>query len=899
MFSLVALSLLAPTIAPPTAWANDFAPAGSIPYVIDLNGDGFADLVRIVPGGDAFIDIAINGAGQKCQVPQRALSNWGKDGSGGVVAMVDGKAAVLGLFGSTVRIATDFEGTAFKKNDVWVTVPNGLAGSKIGLRDDHVLVWSPKSGDGVSFDLKTKASAKVKLPKNTEWIGEGDLSMQVDRKVFQGSTMMGEMTFGRPVLVGKTVFVSRPTASAAALPSQDNGYFATGDMDHDGDQDMVQFRMVDEPHFGSNVVIHRTISPGETDSDCDGLSNADEAKLGTDPLNPDTDNDTLLDGWEVGTYRDLDMKALGCDPRHVDLICLISPFENLDEKFMKEQMGNVIHYYTTIESLNPDGTKGWNLHPIYLAKVTGADMSSSWQANREKFRPAKWKGVVHWMQESPNGGGQADQLGDGGGCGGGGWALYATFIHEFGHQIGLSHEGFYDAAWCPTYPSLMNYAYSYTYEGDIRNVRYSDGRLEDYKINEKDLSEVIPLPYEKLKFLEQAPYRYQLKAAGDKTLIDWNWNGIFGEEHIRADINYAYSTTAGRRDNVGKTQSAPWLFTSGKSAYALFSRHGLPADKATDPTVSLTKPGSLIIRKLIQPYKWEDEQVLIKEGITGDPVATSLGDQMFFGYQTAKGVQLRLGKAQGKLVSVGEPVLLDSDGAKVPSFGLVSGRLMLALWDPATKRSTYQWWDGKAFGSPHLFGFLSTISVGIAEDTLKHQVLLGSAFDQDDKRSSRWQLHRYRVSGDLLLESSKEWIEGDKGGSRGNSRCTLLFDADKNWGPDGKIYFFGLGLVSEKSPWSCAFVAETLGDKTVNSGWRVKRYYDEWTQSRSAPAAALFGDDIIYGYRWADGSQGDGDNILHVAYRGSGIEPTVMGDFNDIKYMRDFGIRYSLLYMSE
>ena len=37
-----------------------------------------------------------------------------------------------------------------------------------------------------------------------------------------------------------------------------------------------------------------------TDSDCDGLSDADEAKLHTDPHNPDTDGDGKLDGAEVG-----------------------------------------------------------------------------------------------------------------------------------------------------------------------------------------------------------------------------------------------------------------------------------------------------------------------------------------------------------------------------------------------------------------------------------------------------------------------------------------------------------------------------------------------------------------------------------------------------------------------
>ncbi|HSI72371.1 MAG TPA: hypothetical protein VK934_04280, partial [Fimbriimonas sp.] len=186
-----------------------------------------------------------------------------------------------------------------------------------------------------------------------------------------------------------------------------------------------------------------------------------------------------------------------------------------------------------------------------------------------------------------------------------------------------------------------------------------------------------------------------------------------------------------------------------------------------------------------------------------------------------------------------------------------------------------------------------------AEDTLKGQLIVGLTQDQDKDRPSRWQIRRYTMSGDSLMERQKEWIEGEKGGSRGSSRPVVLFDPSKDWGPDGRVYYFALGTLSPQSPWSCAYVSHTIGDKTVGGGWRTKRYYDEWTQSRSAPAAAWFGDDIIYAYRWVDGGQTGRDNLLHVAYRGSGIEDVPMGDFNDIAFMRDKGIRYSIMYLGQ
>ncbi len=71
---------------------------------------------------------------------------------------------------------------------------------------------------------------------------------------------------------------------------------------------------------------------GDSDKDNDGLSNSEEEELGTDPLNPDTDGDGLLDGEEVQrwntdpTKRDTDGDGLmdneeiaeKTDPRNPD-----------------------------------------------------------------------------------------------------------------------------------------------------------------------------------------------------------------------------------------------------------------------------------------------------------------------------------------------------------------------------------------------------------------------------------------------------------------------------------------------------------------------------------------------------------------------------------------------------
>jgi len=58
-------------------------------------------------------------------------------------------------------------------------------------------------------------------------------------------------------------------------------------------------------------VTNSTAQPNSTalDSDHDGLTDAEELQLGTDPHNPDTDGDGLLDGEEVHIYHTNPLKA--------------------------------------------------------------------------------------------------------------------------------------------------------------------------------------------------------------------------------------------------------------------------------------------------------------------------------------------------------------------------------------------------------------------------------------------------------------------------------------------------------------------------------------------------------------------------------------------------------------
>jgi hypothetical protein len=437
----------------------------------------------------------------------------------------------------------------------------------------------------------------------------------------------------------------------------------------------------------------------------------------------------------------------------------------------------------------------------------------------------------------------------------------------------------------------MNYAYSYSYDDDWTQIHYSNGEFKNLVLHEDDLDETLPFPYEKVKFLEKGPYHFHLKPDGpDKTLIDWNWNGVFGETHVKADINYGYATSAGPRDDAGRCDSAPWLLVHRKSAYVLFAQRPTRGDGKADNTVSATQPGALYIRKLIRPTKWEAPVAIEKSGVIGDPVGISYRGSIWLFYQTPSGVKLTRVDAAGTIL---DSKIVDTDPTRTPSVGIFRDKLWLFLWNPKTGSVAYKSCArDENFTEQEYLGAHSAGPVGLAFDKISAQLIIGMSQDQPGK-PGRWLIRRYALEHNLLAEHSMEWVEGENGGARGYGRCVILFDDSKDAGPGGRIYYFARGG-DAKTVATCNYVAMQLADKTHNSGWQVKRYYDEWSNSRSACAAAWFDKDIIYAYRWVDGRP-EADGTLHVGYRGSGVDLEPMGDFDDIGFIEKIGIWRSIL----
>ena len=110
----------------------------------------------------------------------------------------------------------------------------------------------------------------------------------------------------------------------------------------------------------------RRAAAAAADGDGDGLADTVERQLGTDPANPDTDGDGLLDGWEVYGVNGIDLRAKHASPLHKDI------FVEMD--YMRRQtaanglapnnavLKRIALIYANSALSNPDGRDGINIH---------------------------------------------------------------------------------------------------------------------------------------------------------------------------------------------------------------------------------------------------------------------------------------------------------------------------------------------------------------------------------------------------------------------------------------------------------------------------------------------------------------------------------------------------------
>ena len=958
----------APRFTSSNLWLSGFAASQKIPLVGDVDGDGRADLLSL-SRTDAGLNLARTSSFAKPYFPGLVASRMGTgilaavcapfkqpDRSDVLTLCADGSLHLAHSYQSAARVCTeetvplvlpasqipkpplfcvaaDFDGDS--KTD-WLILDSlgriTLFQNQTGL--DGVLKFSVRmiaaklsrvrqlsagdfNGDGRSELVCLNADGLLSRSRLKFAGKEVSLSAGIkvavaspDNKLVVGrfsGTKEADILIGQRLLIGgsPSLEIRQPKLPTNREAISDAVWLA-GDIDGDGKDDLIRVRRSDEPSIGDDILIH--------------YSRTNDAPA----WNACQMNDGLPDVWKSGKVLPggLNLRAMGCSTGHRDVIVEVQRVADVPEATVKREIDKAVKYFANLPIENPDRQKGIALHVLYRESIPLNQKDLSWWKLGEKYHAASHRGVTHWMLVTNGGGGQSSDMSDRGSCGV--QALYATFLHELGHQLGLDHTGRWGPVWCPTYPSLMNYAYNYQLEGSFDKIGYSDGRLAKVILNESRLSERLPIQMDKIAFLSGPPYYYRMKPSedGQSTLIDWNWNGVFGEENLAADINYGYSTQAGERQTLGKTYTAPVLASlgEGKTEKLLLFCGLLPAiaplpaasAEVKLPSLSLAQPGRLILRiwqgdnPATEGGKWSPEIEVEGSDVIGDASACSFQGAAWVSYPTTTGIAVR----RIEIDSLGKPVIgakfliEDSKGA-LPSLSALGAQLALILWRSDSALLGFRLLSVSPTSlKPERERILPCNSVfppGVAEGEAsggEPSLWLGIALNQIGRGRSRWQARRFALKSELEQVSS-EWIGGEQGTEHGSGRIMLLYQKSLVPGKEGRLNYYQCGAFGSSTPWACHYVATRIADKSVHGGWLVKRFYDEWTQSRSAPGVCFFRGDIAFALRWFGNVRASENDNCMVGFFGRGIESQPMGDFDDISFIRDVGLSHSILCVGE
>ncbi len=325
------------------------------------------------------------------------------------------------------------------------------------------------------------------------------------------------------------------------------------DLPADLAEPLVYALVVDDGHGSSApdwVTVRRLMGP---DTDGDLVEDDAEIALGTDPADADSDHDGVPDGWEILGHESVDYAALGCDPRHRDLLVEMDVQEYTKAGVLSTArpsagvLAKLTSFYTELSIANPDGIDGIALHI-----VEGEALPEGFSCNTPG-------GIGCWIADAPLRFEHRESfhrasicLGVDSGCGEFGgqnmavtyagmdgdasndldeeaaYTFYRLFIHEMGHDLGLRHGGEEDLNEKPNYPSVMNYAYQGLESGGsiaTRTVAFSHGTLpalDECALVEEGIFAGVPAA--DLSFLPTWWPGPGWTATADGS-VDWNGNG--------------------------------------------------------------------------------------------------------------------------------------------------------------------------------------------------------------------------------------------------------------------------------------------------------------------------------------------------------------------------------------
>jgi len=459
---------------------------------------------------------------------------------------------------------------------------------------------------------------------------------------------------------------------------------------------------------------------------------------------------------------------------------------------------------------------------------------------------------------------------------GGSGCHWAAFAHEIGHQLGLSHTGDSAPAWCPLYPSIMNYAFNYSFEDDGEKIHFSDGRFAKIELKETALDEHLAFPAKDLAYLAKGPFHFKVEDdLSGGTWVDWNHDGKHDMALVTADVNYGGSTYCGTRHDVGIVGAAPALALVGDTIFLV----------TLDSTMN-----EVSIRTDLGGEKWSEPRVVTHSATNFDPVAVGGKERGCVFLRRATGWAV----ARFDGTKIDDPVAIpESVGVAVCDLsGIeIDGKvLVVSSHDDGTLATRWLHWDAAGLageGGPKI-DFTSDVPVGIGRDEKSGRIALVGAGRNADQKPCCTKVAWFEIESDGSWKKIEErFVGGEHDVVHCTTRPTVRFTAA------GELMIFHTGWPDENGQMT-AWRTQMLPTRELRDGWLVCMLYDIWTRTRRAVAWEIGPQGAVYAYRWDAG----GDvNKLQAAFNGLGIDAEPMRDFDDGALVSKWGIRHSILNM--
>jgi WD40 repeat protein len=316
----------------------------------------------------------------------------------------------------------------------------------------------------------------------------------------------------------------------------------------------------------------------------------------------DADGDALLDTWETSGLDtdgdgeiDVDLPAMGADPRHKDIFLEIDSME--PHRLGQAAINRVVAAFAAAPVANPDGTTGISLHvdngpdsimvpasgatwgdlseadddlphqPVLGSYTTGGeyDWSAFDSIKKTNFSVTRLP-VFHYVVSGHRYGAASNDSGGisrgieasdlivalgmvsepSEGSGTLEWQA-GTLMHELGHNLGLWHGGFENVNYKPNYLSIMNYAFPVglrrtASSGAVENNVFDYSRF-DFDLDEDFMSEAFGFGF--LSAAPQAAYFTLFRCAEKRfraplaaASIDFNCDAVIETQTtVGADLN--------------------------------------------------------------------------------------------------------------------------------------------------------------------------------------------------------------------------------------------------------------------------------------------------------------------------------------------------------------------------